>query len=592
VKSLVSSPLARSRYLLAVVAGLLLAAAFPKIGIAGLAWIAPGFMAAAALGKRGWESFRIGYVAGLAHYLAMLYWLLSIPYQWHGIPLGPAAGWLSLSAFLALFPATWVWLVSEARLAMGTGRNPGPKLQAPALASANPSAESPTEEPPTADANPGSEESPWNGWLKRTAWALAGAAVWVALEVILARIFGGFPWDLLGVSQYQLVPLIQVASLTGVYGVSFILIWFSLSLVSAGVMIFRRPTLRSVWVIELFLPIIIVAALFNFGFRQVKHSVEPERTVSVTLVQPSIPQTLIWNPAGDEERFTALLHLCEQALTNKTDVLIWPESAIPKLLRWDRPTFEAVSSLARSHHVWLIVGADDMVRPHGSRKPEDALYYNSSFLINPEGKLVECYRKRSLVIFGEYIPLQHWLPFLGWFTPIQGGFTPGDKAVPFELPDLGVKTSVLICFEDVFPEIGRDSVEPDTDFLVNLTNDGWFGESAAQWQQAATSVFRAVENRVPLIRCTNTGLTCWIDAYGRMRDIFRDPSGSIYGAGFLTVQLPVLSAAERGGPTFYNRHGDWFGWSCVAVAGAMVATKLVRRLRARRTSKSEIRPAA
>jgi len=109
VNSLWSSPLMRSRYFLAVLAGLLLAASFPRVGIAGLAWIAPGLMLAAALGKRGWESFRIGYVAGLAYYLAALYWLLLIPYRWHSIPLGPAAGWLSLSAFVALYPATWVW---------------------------------------------------------------------------------------------------------------------------------------------------------------------------------------------------------------------------------------------------------------------------------------------------------------------------------------------------------------------------------------------------------------------------------------------------------------------------------------------------
>ena len=112
VKHFWASPLMRSRYLLAILAGLLLAASFPKIGIAGFAWIAPALILAAALGKRGWEAFRIGYVAGLAHYLASLYWLLLIPYRWHSIPLGPAAGWLSLSAYLALYPATWAWLLS------------------------------------------------------------------------------------------------------------------------------------------------------------------------------------------------------------------------------------------------------------------------------------------------------------------------------------------------------------------------------------------------------------------------------------------------------------------------------------------------
>ncbi len=132
VKKLWASPLLRSRYPLAVVAGLCLAAAFPKLGIAGLAWVAPGLMLAAALGKRGGEAFRIGYVAGLTHYLVSLYWLLLIPYRWHEIPLGPAAAWLGLSGYQALFPAAWVWVMAggrrteaEGRRQKAEGRRPG-----------------------------------------------------------------------------------------------------------------------------------------------------------------------------------------------------------------------------------------------------------------------------------------------------------------------------------------------------------------------------------------------------------------------------------------------------------------------------------
>jgi apolipoprotein N-acyltransferase len=121
-----ASSLLRSRYPLAILAGLLLAASLPKIGVAGLAWIAPALMLVAALGKRGWESFRIGYVAGLAYWLASLYWLLLIPYRWHSIPVGPAAGWLALSAYMALFPATWVWLVAAVQSPRSTVRSPEP----------------------------------------------------------------------------------------------------------------------------------------------------------------------------------------------------------------------------------------------------------------------------------------------------------------------------------------------------------------------------------------------------------------------------------------------------------------------------------
>src|SRR2546430_2548120 len=125
-----------------------------------------------------------------------------------------------------------------------------------------------------------------------------------------------------------------------------------------------------------------------------------------------------------------------------------------------------------------------------------------------------------------------------------------------------VKLCVLICFEDVIPGLTRQSANDDIDFLLNLTNDGWFGESAAQWQQAANGVFRAVENGLPLVRCTNNGLTCWIDSRGRLREILRSESGDVYGPGFLVAKIPLPSAGQRRKPTFYHRHGDWFGWGC------------------------------
>jgi apolipoprotein N-acyltransferase len=125
-------------------------------------------------------------------------------------------------------------------------------------------------------------------------------------------------------------------------------------------------------------------------------------------------------------------------------------------------------------------------------------------------------------------------------------------------------------------------VRPDIDFLVNITNDGWFGEGAAQWQQAATGLFRAVENHLPLVRCANNGLTCWIDSRGVLRDYFVDPDGTTYGKGFLTVELPLPAAGSLHTPTFYTRHGDWFGWSCVGISVGLLVVRLVRG-RARNT---------
>jgi apolipoprotein N-acyltransferase len=546
----------RSRYAVAILAGLLLAAAFPKPGLAGMAWVAPGLLAAAALGQGAGNRFRIGYVGGLAFTLAAYYWLLLIPYRWLGVPVAPALGWIGLAAYLALYPALWVCALFLFPFRSGSvmegAAEPQLRLEFP------------------------------RSWLGRQIWCLYGAATWVALEMIVSRLFTGMPWNLLGVSQYPLVPLIQVATFTGVYGVSFMVVWVSLSLLSAALQVIGRPTMRSVWVAELIVPLLALAVLFSHGMRQLREDAPTSRGLRIALVQPSIPQTLIWDSTQDNARFRELLELSEQALTNEVDLLIWPEAAVPSLLRYHQETYDAVMHLARRHKVWLIIGADDAERRPNPRPGAEADFYNSSFLISPEGILENRYRKRNLVIFGEYVPLTRWLPFLAWFTPVQGGFTPGDRPVQFRLPNLGVQTAVLICFEDIFPNLVRESVDPETDFLVNLTNNGWFGESAAQWQHAAAAIFRAVENGRPLIRSANNGLTCWVDGRGRLRQIFRTSSGSIYGAGWMWFELPLPGANEPKPLTFYRQHGDVFGWTCVLAAGLLLSARIPRAVRGAR----------
>jgi apolipoprotein N-acyltransferase len=508
----------RSGYLAAIGAGLLLTAAFPKIGIAGFAWIAPGLMLAIAQDKSRGDAFRIGYVAGLSHFLSSLYWLLLIPVT--GFPI---LGWVSLGAYVALYPAIWVWLMANFELRI----------------------------------------SNYESWSRRTLWSLAGAAVWVGLEMIRARLFGGFPWNLIGASQFQLTSLIQIASVTGVYGISFLVVWVSLSLLSAVKTILRRPTIRFAWQSDIFLPLFVVVAVFAFGSVRVHDQNPPTSTLRVTLVQPSIPQTLIWDSSANSNRFQQLLALSENALKNKTDLLIWPESAVPE---FDKASYAAITNLVRVHHVWLIFNADDAVWRPNARNNDDYDDFNAAFLFDPNGNCASIYHKQKLVIFGEYIPLERWLPFIKYLTPITGSFAAGNQPVTFDLDDLKVKTTPLICFEDIFPQLAREYVHDDTDFLVNLTNDGWFGRSAEQWQHMASAVFSAVENGVSLVRCANNGLTCWIDSSGRVREIFKDKSGSVYGIGYQTIELPLSQSTKNRTTTFYNRHGDWFGWACVAVS--------------------------
>jgi len=571
LKKFSPSAFLRSRFPLAIIAGLVLAAAFPKLGIAGFAWIAPGLMLGVALGKRGGEAFRIGYVAGLAHYLASLYWLLNIPVAWF-----PILGWLALAAFLALFPATWVWLTL--RLAPGA-EGPGARVEAPWLGVMR--------------------EIYGQSWSRRMSWTVLSAAIWVGLEIVLTYIFGGFPWNLLADSQYRIVPLIQFASFTGVYGVSFLIVWTSVSLLCGATSILSNPAQRSPWMAEIILPFTAVVVAFGYGFHVLRQASPAGREIKLALVQPGIPQQMIWDESKGRERFEDLMRLSEEALANPADVLVWPEASLPgNPIDEHGQIVKPIAELARRHKAWLIIGGDDV-----QATQTETNYYNAAFLVDPEGKLANTYRKRGLVIFGEYIPLERWLPFIKWFTPITGSYTAGDRAVQFvfkgvahplftndvdeamgtNAPSLPIslgtlrsaQTSVLICFEDTFPNLARKSVEPDTDFLVNITNDGWFGEGAAQWQHAAAATFRTVENGVPLIRCANTGLTCWMDANGRWRELFADENGNVYREGFMTVTVPL--PAGRHAQTFYNQHGNWFGWACVVLAVVRVAMGWRRR---------------
>ncbi len=574
----------RLRYPLAIVAGLLLAAAFPNLSIAGLAWIAPGLMLAAALGCTRTQSFRIGFVAGFAFWLASLNWLLHIPVT--GFPI---LGWVALSAYNALFQGIWVWLCWKC---FPSSPRSNRRESAP---SESEHATRNSDESRAGTQQPGQSlltSAPTicdSTRLQRLRWAILCAAFWVALEMIRCRFLSGFPWSLLGSSQYQLTPLLQISSVTGVYGVSFLVVWTSVSLMCATLLLFgsrRREEADSfkqpglipppphvggytggyVGGYEVFLPLLTVAIVFATGYHRITHAPQPGRTLRLTAVQPSIPQTMIWNSKSDDERFAQLLALSERALSNETDVLLWPEAAVPAVTD---NVYAAITNLAVQHKTWIIFGADDVQLRPGATNDEDRIYFNGAWLISPRGYIAENYHKQRLVIFGEYIPLTDWLPFIKWFTPITGGFAAGTNATQFPLRDAGVNVAPLICFEDCFPHGAREHVTEDTDLLVNLTNDGWFGEGSEQRQHAANGVFRAIENGLPLVRSCNNGLTCWIDAHGVIRETFTDERGRIYGAGFATFTVPLATSPHP--LTFYSRHGDVFGWACVALAAIVVA---------------------
>lgn len=500
---------------LAIVSGAALALSFHNTNIAGLAWVAPGIMLLAA--RRG-KSFWLGYLAGFTHYLISLSWLLQIPVKFF-----PILGWIALSGYLALYPATWAWTVLRVR-------------------------------------------SETQNWSRRTIFALFAAVAWVAMEMTISRMFSGFPWNLLGSSQEKLLPLLQVATSAGVYGVAFLVVWFSASLLNALDALRAAPSERNVWLKHVALPILVVAIVYALGLQRIRSQPRPEREISIALIQPSIPQTMIWNSEDSGVRFKELLRLTETALTNKPQLVIWPEAAMPTAVRGDLSSQRAIAGMAVSNNCWFIIGSDDF-----EQRGTNEVYFNSSFLVSPRGEFVSNYRKRRLVVFGEYVPLVKYLPIIKYLTPISGGFAEGEGPVTFDLAGLNAKTSVLICFEDTFPHYAREHATEDVDFLVNITNDGWFGESAAHWQHAGNAIFRAVENGLPLVRCANNGLSCWIDQFGGLHDTYFDDSRNIYRAGYKIVRVPIVGARGR---TFYNRYGDVFGWTCLAITVAALATQI------------------
>ena len=524
----------RARYLLAIVTGLLLAAAYPKPGIAGLAWVAPGAMLAAAFGTRGWRAFRMGWIAGFAHFLASLYWLWNIPVM----KLAPCIGWLALSGYLALYTGAWTWLCCRFWPALGGEADETLAIQLQRFASGR--------------------------WIQRARWTWVCAAAWVALEMIRARLLTGFPWNLLGVSQGKLVPLIQIASFTGVYGVSFLVAWFSTALLCAAALFAAGGRAMRFAKLEVLLPLVVVVGVLAWGLRVTLGPEADSGSLKVALVQPSSPQKMIWDPGEGKNRFSKLLELSERAMAGKPKpaLIVWPEGGVPGFARWDTNIHHAITNFARRHGTWIVLSADDAA-PNPSRAPGEYDDFNGAFLVSPEGEFVATYHKQRLVMFCEYIPLSGWLPFLSRWTGM-GNFTAGTAPARFNAPELHCTTSVLICFEDIFPHSVRAYVEEETDFLVNLTNDGWFGESAQQWQHAANAAFRAVENGVPLVRCANNGLTCWIDSRGRLRDTAFEGTESIYGAGFKIVDVPLAEGSKRSA-TYYRRYGDVFGWGCVAL---------------------------
>jgi apolipoprotein N-acyltransferase len=321
---------------------------------------------------------------------------------------------------------------------------------------------------------------------------------------------------------------------------------------------------------ELAAPLAVLVGVLVFGCVRLAAPERPAGHLRVALVQPAIPQSIIWDVSERTNRLNKLRELSLAAFALHPDLLVWPEAALPpNLVGRNRDTQDLITDLVRTGRVWMVFGGVDTAPRRGGQGGD--YRFNAAFFIDPAGDLISRYFKRHLVVFGEYMPAVQWLPFLKYLRQTGGGLERGKGPVAFQMKQPRARLSALICYEDVFPRESREAVDADTDFLLNLTNNGWFGASAAQWQHAICALFRAVENGVPLVRCTNNGLTCWMDARGRMHDVYFPGSADIYQAGFKVVEVPLRGPSDKDRRTIYNRCGDVFGWSCIGVVLAVLA---------------------
>jgi len=396
---------------------------------------------------------------------------------------------------------------------------------------------------------------------------LGAPALWVALEFVRTYAFSGLPWALLGYSQYQWLPVIQFADMTGVYGVSFLVVMGNVALTSLLLWLCakKRPTpIPSPWAGTISF-VCVLGLILAYGTWRVHQQADLDasaKTLSIGLVQANIDQAIKWNEAYRDETLQRYTTLSQQAGKN-TDLLIWPEAATPFLFEQEPAYQSKILEIAKDTRSPLLFGSPTLRFQQDGRP----FLYNSVFMLTPEGKVTARYDKRHLVPFGEYIPLRSILFFLDKLVVGIGDFQSGQGPMTMQLPapstnegSSGPRFGVPICFEVIFPDLVRRMAKEGANFLVTVTNDAWFGDSAAPYQHFGMVVFRAVENHLAFARAANTGISGFIGPDGRILT-----QTSLFTEQAVTGSLPLRSLS----PTFYTEFGDVFSWGCVIMAGVL-----------------------
>ena len=367
------------------------------------------------------------------------------------------------------------------------------------------------------------------------AWSAAG--IWVLLEWAQNWMLSGFPWQLLGYSQYLNLPFLQWAAITGVYGLSFLIVLFNAALAQS---LSHRAFIR-----YLSLPLLLLAAVHLWGFYRLHDAPDPPPTLKVGVVQGNIPQDRKWKEnrlAWTARHYAALTR--DLAAAEKPALIIYPETALP--LYFGDPLYAAyvdsITALAPELDTPMLVGS-----LKGDSQNRTAPVYNRAFLLNAQGEVVDYADKVHLVPFGEFLPFPFIFQYLGGLTAESGTFAHGKRHKVLRFPRSDTSFGVFICYESIFPEITRTLMAQDPDFLINTTNDAWFGTTAAPHQHFAQAVLRAVESGRAVVRAANTGISGLIEPSGRIAH--RTPLFATVG---FAIDVPLYQ-----GQTIYTRWGDW-----------------------------------
>ena len=488
---------------LAVASGVLLALAFPKGDVSLLAWIAfvPLLWVMGEHTPR--RAFTYGWISGMGFYLCTVYWVVHTIGFYSNIPPLVAVGPLLLMCTL-LATYTGAFAAGLRFYQQGEGST---VLLAPLL--------------------------------------------WVALEWVRSFFLIGFPWADLGYSQHNFLNLIQCAEFTGVYGISAVVIFVNLVVVTV---LRQREPGRGRWLLAAVL-LVFGLSFWGAGRRAQLGALPVAHHLRVGLIQGNIEQDKKWDPEFQEATVARYEQLTRAAVTRGADLVVWPETAVPFFFQSDVAYQERLLNLVREVKTPVLFGSVGW-RSKGSNT---VTLFNRAYLVSSTAEVLGFYDKMHLVPFGEYVPFHdNVFFFLDKLVEGIGDFAEGTTPTVFALPE--GKFGVLICYEGIFPELARRFVAEGADFLVNITNDAWFGRSSAPYMHLLMEAMRAVENRVPLVRAANTGFSAVIDWDGRVR-----AQSALYETSFLVEEIAWPQVTS-----FYTVHGDLFARLCALGAIVML----------------------